>query len=87
MEEALPKCVFVGRLSFKVHPYRRPPLRCHRYGHIAMPCRGARRCGKCGGKHDISGCEEREVKCGVQQYRDANKGVSYAEALVVRQEK
>lgn len=104
-EGALPERVFVGCLSFKVHPYRRPPLRCYkcqRYGHVAAACRGTRRCGRCGGDHEIFGCKEKEVKCGscggghiagsweceqyrqakrVQQYRDVNKGMSYAEAL------
>ncbi|XDV13832.1 hypothetical protein PO909_002158 [Leuciscus waleckii] len=104
-ERALPERVFLGCLSFKVHPYRRPPLRCfkcQRYGHIAAACRGDRRCGKCGGEHEFSESKEKVVKCGscggghiagnreceqykqamrVQQFRETNKGVSYAEAV------
>lgn len=104
-ERALPERVFLGCLSFRVHPYRRPPLRCfkcQRYGHIVAACRGDRRCGKCGGEHEFSECKEKVVKCGscggghiagnreceqykqamrVQQFRETNKGVSYAEAV------
>jgi len=99
-ERVLAERMFLGCVSFKVHPYRRPPLRCfkcQRYG-----CRGDRRCGKCGGEHEFSECKEKMVKCGtcggghiggnrecghyklamrLQQFREINKGVSYAEAV------
>lgn len=64
---ALPEKVFLGCLSFRVQPYRRPPLRCYkcqRYGHIAAGCRGIRRCGKCGGSHEFAECKETVLKCG-----------------------
>ena len=64
----LPARVYIGCLSFVVKEYKRPPLRCfkcQRYGHMAASCRGSRRCAKCGGDHDIQGCEAEQaaLKC------------------------
>lgn len=65
-EDALPQRVSLGFIVFPVKPYDRPPLRCfkcQRFGHIAAVCRGAQRCGKCGGQHDRRDCASSELKC------------------------
>lgn len=66
-EEALPEEMFLGFLSFKVHPHRKPPMmcfNCQKYGHNAVALQGIRKCRKCKGEHEISDFKERVVKCG-----------------------
>lgn len=65
MEETLPEKVMLGYLCFRVKKYERPPLRCfncQRFGHVAVACKGKRRCGKCSEDHDFKECKS-QIKC------------------------
>lgn len=64
-EDELPKKVSLGYLIYPVGPYERATLRCfncQRYGHVAVVCRGRRRCTRCGEDHDGKECNK-DMKC------------------------
>ena len=58
----------VGYLIFKIKPFIREPVRCHKcnaYGHIAINCKNNLKCPKCLGEHTIKEClnKEAEKRC------------------------
>lgn len=64
--EALPGKVYVDFMSYVVHPYVAPPLRCYncqRIGHTANGCDAKPRCLVCAGEHSKGDCSSETVKC------------------------
>lgn len=38
-------------------------MKCLRYGHFSMQCKGKERCAKCSGEHQTSGCQAKDYCC------------------------
>lgn len=57
----LPKKVAIHRVIMEVEPYIQKVvqcLRCLRYGHLSVQCKGSERCNKCGKEHNNLNCLE-----------------------------
>lgn len=67
----LPKKVAIHRVIMEVEPYIQRVvqcLRCLRYGHLSVQCKGKERCDKCGMEHSNLNCIERsETYCVICQ--------------------